>query len=523
MSKIAFLIGFYSLLLFLLGSLNLLTVFPISLATIFFLFSLFLVFKNFSLKRASLWLRSLKKLEIVILVILILLAFVNLIGALGPETSFDALWYHLTIPKLYIQNQSIFYIPGNLLYYSAMPKLADLLYIPALMFGNEIWAKFIQYIFGIMCLFVIYQFARLFVNKSLCLIAVLIFYSNIVVAWESTIAYVDLIWAFFILISAYELFLYIKKSSLKHFILSAIFLGFGIGVKVISLRDLLVALVVILIVTAAKHVKPLSVFKNLSSYLVIVLLVSLPWFIFSFYYTGNPIYPFFSEIYSLKDPLLFNYKNIINEYIILFTKAPDPISPIYLIFIPIVVVSFRSARPIIKYLTIYSAGLLILWYFTYQKGAEGRYVIPILGILSVLISAVLEKVDKHLRVVLTTAIIVVAIITIGYRGIANSRYLPIIVGSETKDEFLSKNLNFNFGDFYDTDGYLGKKINKSDRALIYGIHNLYYVNFNFVDSSWRTEGDKFNYVLVRGALPGEFINWEKIYENKTTNVKLYQK
>ena len=94
---------------------------------------------------------------------------------------------------------------------------------------------------------------------------------------------------------------------------------------------------------------------------------------------------------------------------------------------------------------------------------------------------------------------------------------------QTKDAFLTEHLNFAFGDFYDTDGYFKKTIKPTDTVLLFGFHNLYYVDFPFVDSSWRKLGDTFNYIAIqKGELPAEFNNWILIYENEKTMVKLYK-
>ena len=59
-------------------------------------------------------------------------------------------------------------------------------------------------------------------------------------------------------------------------------------------------------------------------------------------------------------------------------------------------------------------------------------------------------------------------------------------------------------------------------ALLYGFHNLYYINFPFIDSSYVKIGDRFNYIAVAGNnLPERFKVWNLIYYNEKTNVKLY--
>ena len=95
---------------------------------------------------------------------------------------------------------------------------------------------------------------------------------------------------------------------------------------------------------------------------------------------------------------------------------------------------------------------------------------------------------------------------------------------QSRSEFLSKNLNFSFGDFYDTDDYFRKNIKQNDKVLLYGFHNLYYVDFPFVDSSWVKKGDSFNYIAVQNSdLPKRFVDWDLIYNNSLTKVKLYKK
>jgi len=83
-------------------------------------------------------------------------------------------------------------------------------------------------------------------------------------------------------------------------------------------------------------------------------------------------------------------------------------------------------------------------------------------------------------------------------------------------------LNFKFGDFYDIDGYFAKKIKPTDMVLIYGIHNLYYVNFPFIHESYLKKGDWFNYILIgEGMIPKRYSNWQLIYQNDISRVKLY--
>lgn len=461
------------------------------------------------------------------LILLFTLAIVNLVGALGPETSFDALWYHLTFPKLYIQNHAITFIPGGLLYYSAMPKLGELFFVPALVFGNEIFAKGVQYVFGILTAVAIYKISRRYVAISLSLLACLVFYSNILVAWESTVAYIDLIRTFYEIMAVWALLLWSDTRKKTWLYLSAIMLGFAISTKLLALGSLLIfTILIVYSFWNNKKTKLKYQYTSIPVYWFISLGIVLPWFIFSYIYTGNPVYPFFTAVYPIG-----SYQNILSLQTLfadlsrLFLFSPDPISPIYLIIVPLVVAYFTKFKPDIKMLAYYALLTLLVWYITPRTGG-GRFILPYLPAWSILVIAVLDfvKQKKIVHHTILISIFYIACLTILYRGAANSRYMPVILGFQTKEQFLVKNLNYSFGDFYDTDGYFAKHIKPTDRVLLYGFHNLYYVNFPFIHSSWVKKGDTFTHIATQDAqLPVRFSDWDLIYENNISSVRLYTK
>ena len=119
-------------------------------------------------------------------------------------------------------------------------------------------------------------------------------------------------------------------------------------------------------------------------------------------------------------------------------------------------------------------------------------------------------------------LIFIALFSLVYRFGANLKYIPVIVGIQSKSDFLSENLNFSFGDFYDTDGFFERNIKKSDKVLLYGFHNLYYIDFPFIDSSWVKKGDRFNFIAVQNStLSSRFRSWRLIYYNSLTKVEVY--
>lgn len=478
------------------------------------------------------------KVFFILVIVLALQVVVNLIGVLGPELAFDALWYHLTLPKLYLLSHTISYIPGGLLYYSAMPKLAEMLYIPALLFGGETFAKLIHFSFGLLTCIVLYKLSRKFFTPVLSLLAVIIFYANLVVDWESITAYIDLTRAFFEVLSIYAFVNFYTTQKRKWFVLSAILLGFAIATKVLAIGSMVILLVLLTYYGFKKKATLLSILSHNIFFALLALTIPLPWFIFSFINTGNPVYPFFTKTYAVTTTsALLNPITFVQSLWNLFVHSPDPLSPIYIMFLPLLVVLIirsmrfthlvsKAATPpkeeIFKLIVLYSVLSLFVWYVTPNTGG-GRFIIPYLPIYSLLVVSIFTyDLQKWFKKMLFILIILTAIVSIGYRGVANKRYIPVIFGHETKQEFLTQNLNFNYGDFYDIDNYFVANIKPTDTVLLYGFHNLYYVDFPFIDSSYIRLGDTFTYIATQHVtISQRFASWQVIYQNNTTGVKLY--
>ncbi|HWY80269.1 MAG TPA: glycosyltransferase family 39 protein [Candidatus Sulfotelmatobacter sp.] len=537
MFTFAIFIGIYSYLMFVLGIFGILTKIAIIAVTIAWVF-IFILFEKKMLNKVYKNTKNIHfngkefyKNQLYLFVILFVLqALVNLIGALGPELAFDALWYHLTLPKLYLLQHAIYHIPGGLLYYSDMPKLGEMLYIGALAIGNEILVKVIHFSFGILASIALYKLSRNFFSSFISFVIIVIFYSNLVVDWESTTAYIDLIRTFFEVMALWSFINWVEQHTWKWLLVSALMLGLAITTKVLAIGSLIILciLMAFIFIDSKLHTnyrkKDISLFIM---YLLIALLIPLPWFIFSYIHSGNLFYPFFTHSYEINvsssNPLQF-----ITTIWDIFTHSSDPVSPLYLIFMPLLFITFSKFQRTIKMIVWYCGLSLFIWYFTPQTGG-GRFILPYLPAFSLVCGTVLHvfnknktKFGKYIYQLLIVVIIFVSLISICYRFVANSKYIPVLIGQESKSQFLNIHLNYSYGDFYDTDNYFAKHIKPTDTVLLYGFHNLYYVDFPFIDSSWVKKRDSFTYVILhRTPLPTNFRHWQLLYVNDKTMVQLY--
>lgn len=506
MFYLAIAIGIYSYLMFFIGLLGFLYK-----NVVLIISALYLIFWFFLLREKITKIKFKAEYKNIFTILIVVQVLINLMGVFGPEISFDSLWYHLTLPKLYLINHKVFFIPGNLLYYSAMPKLVEMLYVVGLSLGGEVYPKLIHFVFGILSVYVVYKIARNYLPYKFSLIASVIFYSNLVVGWESITSYIDLARTFFELLSILALLKWTQRNQFKYLLFSSLMIGFSITSKLLSVVSLFIIGIFIILFSFLRKKSFKNILTHFLIYILIAFIIPFPWFIFSFINTGNPFYPIGNFILNSKIPIFA------------FTKAlEDPISPLYLIIIPIMIVNFNKFSKKINLLLFYSISGFLLW-LVFVRVAGARYLLPYLAVFSVVTSCTLFTVkNKFIYRFLIVLIIFISLFSIIYREIANAKFVPVIIGFEKKSDFLSRNLNFSFGDFYDLDGYFKNNIKPSDSVLLIGFHNLFYVDFPFVDYSWLKKGASFNYIAVQNSpLPSRFSNWNKVYYNSKTKVALY--
>lgn len=516
MVDLAILIGLFSYLVFALGLVGKLT-WVKGLGAFFLAALVGLIVKKRPDKSINGFWQEIKKdrLSQGILALLALQALVNFFGALSPELGFDALWYHLTIPKIFLQHSRIFFIPGNLFYYSAMPKLTEMLYLFSLNFSSGgILAKLIHFSFGLLSALALYQLARRFLKPKPSLLATLVFYSSLIVGWQSITAYVDLARTFFEILALERFLLWYKSNKKEDLLDSAVMLGLAVSTKLLALASLPIFAILILI----KKRKLAYPFR----FSLLAILVPLPWFVFAFLHTGNPFYPVLAGILDASHRLVVpNPLDFARDVFELFFRPTDPISPLFLIFLPFLLFAKKLWTQNLKPLGVYLLLAFAFWYLTPRTGGS-RFILPYLPALSLLLTIAVFKQKKFFQKAFLSLALLTALINLGYRALANKKYVPVVFGQQTREEFLAKNLNFDYGDFYDPQGEIQKIVKKDDLVLVIGGHNLFYLDFPFIHQSYASKGIRFSYILTQEAdLPKSLGPLRLIYQNPQTKTKLY--
>jgi len=543
--------------------------FGLNFASFLALYVILLAFA--SLKAKSLYettkfkIPRMQEFDIVFVVIQLLLVIYMLYRGVLPDIGFDAIWYHLTLPKLYLMNGEISFIGGDHLYYSAMPQLVEGLYVHGLAISGDIAAKLIHTFFtfwaGIFAFAWAIERTKKFTGG---IIASLLFTSLAVVLWEASTAYIDTALAFYVSIGLYFYFEYIKsKSKYSLLVAASLFIGFGIATKyfVLFLWAILTFTHLVNYLLERYPLKRLLI--ELSILVGIPLLIWLPWIAFSYLSTGNPVYPVADTLFNKNSEI--SKGNVYGDptnggskysWFVAKTKQlfemPVRMFQIDYGFSPILMFGFVGATVAYikkrKYLLFGIIWILFFIVWNYALNVRTRYFEQMVIVMSVFTAPLLIKItkDRLSRALLTLVIAWNA----GYglffmHNLFEMHIWPYNQASE--DAYKKSLISDNVYNIYDFDGTI-KDIVGNSKVLTFQVENLFYLDFNFEDDSYsylREElfGDKEkienhlkeNYEFIVSKLIDEkriatameldeFSNdlLEQVYADRQTQVYIYQ-
>jgi len=153
--------------------------------------ALFNFIKNFSPKRIIKEHKLGFNFFTIIILFLLLLVILNFIISFSPPWNHDALAYHLAVPKIYIDNHQIIYIPHII--FSNFPMLIDIISMIGLLLSSSALSHLFAYALSVTLVLAIYSLCKQFFNTRLAVLAALIFYSfPMVIEFVSTV-YISII------------------------------------------------------------------------------------------------------------------------------------------------------------------------------------------------------------------------------------------------------------------------------------------------------------------------------------------
>lgn len=227
----------------------------------------------------------------------VLIAFV---GALAPEIEYDALWYHLWLPKMWLQHGRPVDIVAEFI--SLYPLTWELIFGAGLVLGGPVAAKLLHFSALPLTAVLVYEFTRRFLPQSSPWLAVALFVTIPTVLWEGTTAYVDLALTLHVGLVVYALFRYLEGRSRGWFALAALNLGLALATKHLGLFVLAITTTGLLLRLwlEERHLGRAFVPPLLLG--LLSLLLPLPWYLRSWLASGNPVFPDLYAVFGAFPP-----------------------------------------------------------------------------------------------------------------------------------------------------------------------------------------------------------------------------
>jgi 4-amino-4-deoxy-L-arabinose transferase-like glycosyltransferase len=398
-------------------------------------------------------------------------------AALAPPTGWDALVYHLTGPRLFVEAGRI--IHNIDLPYLGFPQLGEMQFTLGMLLVGDGVAPLLHFGYGLLSLIVTAALARRVFGKQVAWLAAALLLSIPSLLSLMAQAYVEATLLFYVT-AAFYAFVRWREShtqgewdaSRKWLWLVGAFCGFSMGVKYTA-----VAVPVALglsVIWASRRDDRRRTAGQLAQLAMITILFGLPWLLENWLTSGNPIYPFFfSGVYwdgwrawwydrpgtGLAATAPWRLLIAPLEATILGTEGGDPydatIGPVLLVSVPLLVVVWRSLkreeRPVVGYLLFFFGVNYSLWLVGLARSAlllQTRLLLPVFGVVAVLGAVALNRLTVLRRPQLAVDWLARAVISLSLALLLFSSFvaflridpLPVAFGLESRDDYLARRL-----------------------------------------------------------------------------------
>lgn len=374
---------------------------------------------------------------------------------LFPPTAFDSTMYFLASAKIFTQNHGL--VPTPYLRLPVFTHLNEMLFIPALLFYDDIAAQLVQLLMLFLAVLTVIAFGRNYFSSRTGWWAAALLLASPIVLFFGTVAYVDVSLMLFGTAASYCFWKWLASRKGHWLVMTGAFCGFAASTKYPGLFFALVFGLVTLYVSIREK-------KYANPFLLtgIVLLIAGPWYARIYYYTGNPVFPFLPTIFGYtfwsaqevdtfvtvmkrigfgrgpRDLLALPWRLAFNQ------RGFDgviPVTSLYFFALPLLAVfSFKDVR--IRKIVGLALAFTLFWFFTDQ---ELRYLMPAFPLMSIAAAASLDMLiqaiqfsRKWLGYGVVTAVIGLAFTYGGWRFVSRYFRSPIPVTQQQRDDYLTR-------------------------------------------------------------------------------------
>lgn len=223
-------------------------------------------------------------------VLLVLLAGVAALSCFSPPGAheWDALSYHLAVPQIYLQHERILFLPTQ--HHSNFPFLWQMLFTVGLMARGPELAALFHWAAAALATAGVAMLARRHGGPGAGNWAAVAFATTPIVLWQAGTAYIDVAQALCTTLAVHCLLEWRRTREAPALLAAGALLGMALGVKTLSLLPLGLLTGYLLIARAPV--------RQLAAYLAVAVAIGCPFYVKTFIYTGNPVYPFAYRLFG---------------------------------------------------------------------------------------------------------------------------------------------------------------------------------------------------------------------------------
>jgi hypothetical protein len=328
-------------------------------------------------------------------VMAVLFGTVALVCALAPEIEYDALWYHIGFPKIWLQHGGLVDLPFE--FVSLYPMTWELLFGAALALGGPVAPKLLHFSSMLMCAALVHCACRRYFPGCSPWLATAFFVSVPTVLWEASTAYLDLALALHLGLALYGLLRFFDSADRGWFVLSALHLGLASATKHLALFGGVILTAMLAVFLWRRWGNPVRSGLVAAGFGLLSLVPALPWYIRSFRATGNPVFPFSTGIFGAPenrwdaaaqlgmDGFLSRFgpgDNLINLLTLPYDmtvhagRYGGSIGPLFLLLLPCLLLQARRAPGKFVWVCGYVLAFLGLWVLS--GNFQMRFLMPVM-------------------------------------------------------------------------------------------------------------------------------------------------
>lgn len=403
-----------------------------------------------------------------------------IVNTLTPPWDYDALLYHLEVPRQFLAEGRIAFHPE--IFESAYPFLGEMLFLVGIVARVESLAKLINLTYAILLILSTYSFAIRFFNREVALTAVGILVATPILAVWATWVSIDYAWGAFEFWAVYAICLWLtgqKQDTRKWLTLSGALSGLAASTKYISLPVLLIVAILLLWKSMEGSKKPFAAaVRNLWTFGASAGLVMSLWYIKNWIWTGNPIYPLLfggtgwdplkNQLFTQEYMNTFGMGRDLLDFFLLpynvyahgdrFAALPwEFIHP--LLWIAFLFPFLKKSREQ-STVSIYTFLYYIWWFLGSQLI---RFLLPVSAFLAILAGAVLDRFPHFPRNTFRLTMIAgLAVLSFAYQltVLKNSGTFSYVLGQMSTNELLGT-----FVDDYRVKQFIQKTLSEQEHAL----------------------------------------------------------